>query len=118
LVHRKPAQAVRIALTPERALLGPGEQQTLRVRTTDESGAPRSAVLGLSVFDHALADVAEQPGLMKQVLAVLRRRRPRARRRVDLGRARRWRFCGGDRSIARSARRAALRGERRIGRQR
>lgn len=61
LVHRKPAQAVRIALTPERALLGPGERQTLRVRTTDESGAPRSAVLGLSVYDHALADIAGRP---------------------------------------------------------
>ncbi|MBL8766778.1 MAG: hypothetical protein JNL94_05415, partial [Planctomycetes bacterium] len=44
LVHRKPARAVHVALTPRQAILGPGERQTLHVRTTDESGAPSRAI--------------------------------------------------------------------------
>ncbi|MCC7171287.1 MAG: hypothetical protein IT459_12625, partial [Planctomycetes bacterium] len=61
LVHRKPARAVHVALTPRQAILGPGERQTLHVRTTDESGAPSRAIVGLSVHDHALADLAGRP---------------------------------------------------------
>lgn len=61
LVHRKPARAVHVALTPKQAVLAPGERQSLQVRTTDESGAPRSAIVGLAVYDHALAELAGRP---------------------------------------------------------
>tara|TARA_R110002074_G_scaffold182410_3_gene347273 strand:- start:3231 stop:8240 length:5010 start_codon:yes stop_codon:yes gene_type:complete len=58
LVHRKSGRAVLVSIEPlERELL-PGAHQRLELRTTDETGAPVDAVLGIVVSDHALTDLA------------------------------------------------------------
>ena len=61
LVQRLSVQQVRIALEPAQRRLAPGDPQKVTVRTTDESGEPIAAFVGLSVTDSAALAMGEEP---------------------------------------------------------
>ena len=61
LVHRTSGRAVRLEVTPARERILPGEHQAIDVRATDEEGRPVPAVLGISVADRAVRDLAGEP---------------------------------------------------------
>ncbi len=72
LVFRRPDRALKIALktTPERTV--PGAKVTVEVRTTDATGKPVAAVVGLAATDDAVLEQIEKrersPRLPVQVL--------------------------------------------------
>lgn len=57
LVHRTSERAIEITVAPDEDVLLPGGHQGLQVTTRDETGRPVSCVLGVSVFDRAVADM-------------------------------------------------------------
>jgi len=61
LFLRASAQRLDIAITPAAAELSPGDKQKLTVRTTDETGRERLAVVGLTVTDDAVNALASEP---------------------------------------------------------
>lgn len=72
LAFRRPAGRVDVELSSDRERYVPGGRVELRVRTTDENGAPVSAMVGLSVSDDAVRELLETrdqpPALPAQVL--------------------------------------------------
>ncbi|MEQ8764211.1 MAG: MG2 domain-containing protein, partial [Planctomycetota bacterium] len=70
LVRRESDRGIAIRVEPEYETIVPGEHQKLTVHTTDESGEPVSAVLGVSVIDSATRDILDEPriGLLEQAL--------------------------------------------------
>jgi hypothetical protein len=61
LVRRLAAQRLDVALTAQNAKLNPGDSQQITVRTTDETGAPQSAVVGIGVSDLAALSLGREP---------------------------------------------------------
>lgn len=61
LFLRASAQRLDIAITPAAAELSPGDKQKLTVRTTDETGRERMAVVGIAVTDDAVNALASEP---------------------------------------------------------
>lgn len=61
LFLRASAQHLDIAITPAAAELSPGDKQKLTVRTTDETGRERLAVVGIAVTDDAVNALASEP---------------------------------------------------------
>jgi len=70
LVQRAPARRLAVELSPTHARMAPGGHQTVRVRTTDESGAPVAAAVGLCVADAAEAALTRTPriGVLDQAM--------------------------------------------------
>jgi hypothetical protein len=70
LVRRHAAQRLDVALRPQHAALSPGDQQQVAVTTTDETGAGRAAVVGVSVVDRGVLALGSEPqvGLVDQAL--------------------------------------------------
>lgn len=60
LVHRASGREIQVSLRPDHPTVIPGERQHIEVRTTDESGAPVSAVVGIGVSDLANREVANR----------------------------------------------------------
>lgn len=60
LVFRKPAHAIKIDLQPDKSSYIPGEGVKLNVMTTDESGKPVSAVVGMTVTDDSVLEMVEK----------------------------------------------------------
>jgi hypothetical protein len=71
LLRRASAHRVQVDLLCERAALTPGELQNVTVRTTDETGRPVPAVVGLSVTDLAVASLGSEPRIGLQDHAAL-----------------------------------------------
>mgnify|MGYP002777825452 CR=1 FL=1 len=61
LFLRASAPRLDIAITPAAAELSPGDKQKLTVRTTDETGRERLAVVGIAVTDDAVNALASEP---------------------------------------------------------
>lgn len=61
LFLRASAQRLDIAITPAAAELSPGDKQKLTVRTTDEIGRERLAVVGIAVTDDAVNALRSEP---------------------------------------------------------
>ncbi len=61
LVHHDSGRAVRVTVAPRDARTLPGVEQEVVVRTTDESGVPVAATLGVVVTDATLADQTDGP---------------------------------------------------------
>lgn len=61
LVHRASARDLRVEILPQSPRLLPGQQQRVAVRTLDAAGAPVAAVVGLTVSDRSVADLAAEP---------------------------------------------------------
>ncbi len=61
LVQRASARRVQVAFTQERSVLAPGGAQRVNVRTTDETGAPIAAIVGVSVTDRAAVAMGLEP---------------------------------------------------------
>ena len=60
LIYRKPAASIQIAVQPDKPKYIPGENVTLRVKTTDQNGAPIGAVVGLTVTDDSVLEMIEK----------------------------------------------------------
>jgi hypothetical protein len=63
LVRRLARHRLDVELAAQHASLSPGEAQQIRVRTTDETGTPRAAVVGLSVSDQAIHALGSEPAI-------------------------------------------------------
>ncbi|MFO1077391.1 MAG: MG2 domain-containing protein [Planctomycetota bacterium] len=61
LVRRAAEHRVAIALDAEHATVAPGASQKVAVRTTDEHGAPVSALVALTVTDRAAVSLGSEP---------------------------------------------------------
>jgi alpha-2-macroglobulin-like protein len=70
LIRRHAQQRLDVALAAQHASLAPGDAQQITVRTTDENGAPRAAVVGLGVADLAAISLGSEPavGLVDQAM--------------------------------------------------
>jgi len=68
LVHREAKDHLRIEVDARESRLLPAGHQTLRVRTTDETGRPVPALLGIAVSDRSVRDFVDEPriGLASQ----------------------------------------------------
>lgn len=66
LVRRAPSQRVAIGIDAQHPVLAPGGAQQVSVRTTDETGEPIPAFVGISVTDGAVLALGDEPavGLM------------------------------------------------------
>src|SRR5690606_27414329 len=60
LVFRRPAGEVRISIVADSAQYVPGGKAKLSIITTDASGRPRSAVVGLTVTDDSVLEMLEK----------------------------------------------------------
>ncbi len=60
LVFRRPAHAVHVAVTPNRARSVPGGPVHLTVATTNDAGQPVSAVVGVTVTDDSVQRLLEK----------------------------------------------------------
>jgi len=60
LVFRQPAKSVRVSMLPDAKTYSPGGKVSLRLKTTDERGAPTSAVVGLTVTDDSVLEMIEK----------------------------------------------------------
>lgn len=60
LVHRASGRKIQVSLRADHPTVIPGERQHIEVRTTDETGAPVSAVVGIGVSDLANREVADR----------------------------------------------------------
>jgi uncharacterized protein YfaS (alpha-2-macroglobulin family) len=54
-------QELNISVTPDKAQAGPGESVTYTVKTTDYSGKPIQAEVGLALVDKAVLSLADDP---------------------------------------------------------
>jgi hypothetical protein len=68
LVHREAKEHLRIEVDARESRLLPAGHQTIRVRTTDETGRPVPALLGMAVSDRSVRDFVDEPriGLASQ----------------------------------------------------
>ena len=60
LVFRQPAKSVRVTMSPDAKTYSPGGKARLHLKTTDERGAPTSAVVGLTVTDDTVLEMIEK----------------------------------------------------------
>lgn len=60
LVFRKPKHPIAIEVTPDREQYTPGDAASFTVTTTDDSGSPISAVVGLTVTDDSILEMIEK----------------------------------------------------------
>lgn len=60
LIFRKPEGGVNVKTTPETARYVPGQKAKLTVQTTDKSGKPVSAVVGMTVTDDSVLEMIEK----------------------------------------------------------
>ena len=63
LVRRIASERLDVALAVKHAALSPGEQQQVTVRTTDETGAGRAAIVGLGVSDLGALAMGSEPAI-------------------------------------------------------
>lgn len=60
LIYRQPAKTVKVEVKPDQSTYTPGQPVKLTVITTDDSGKPVSAVVGVSVTDDAVLEMIEK----------------------------------------------------------
>lgn len=60
LVFRRPAESVRVKITADADRYVPGGKASLTVQTTDGSGRPTAAVVGLTVTDDSVLEMIER----------------------------------------------------------
>jgi hypothetical protein len=60
LLFRQPAKSLRVTVKADRTDYVPGDKVTLRVLTTDESGKPVGAVVGLTVADSSVLEMIDK----------------------------------------------------------
>lgn len=60
LVHRRSDRRLAVSLRPEKSVLRPGDRQRVAVETTNETGEPVRALVGLTVSDRAVRDFADE----------------------------------------------------------
>lgn len=72
LIFRRSLRRMQVVLEPTKAKWAPGEQVTVKVRTTDQYGKPMPAIVGLTVTDDAVLEMVETrrqaPRLMEMVM--------------------------------------------------
>lgn len=60
LIFRNPEQRLSIAIVPNKQSTIPGDQVSLDLKVTDESGKPVQAVIGLSITDESIQSLIEK----------------------------------------------------------
>src|SRR6185369_17251535 len=60
LLFRQPENNFKVQVTPDRTDYVPGDKVTLRVTTTDQTGKPVGAVVGLTVTDSSVLEMIEK----------------------------------------------------------
>ncbi|MBW3542863.1 MAG: A-macroglobulin complement component, partial [Planctomycetes bacterium] len=60
LVFRRPERSIRVSIEPDRERYVPGGKAKLTIRTTDDSGQPVAAVVGLTVTDDSVLEMIEK----------------------------------------------------------
>lgn len=60
LVYREPASALRLSVSADRTRYTPGSPVELTIKTLDETGAPLSATVGLTVTDDSVLEMIEK----------------------------------------------------------
>ncbi len=60
LIFRQPARSVQVEITADAKQYVPGGKAKLTVKTTDESGKPISAVVGITVTDDSVLEMIEK----------------------------------------------------------
>jgi len=60
LLFRRPEHRLKVKIGPDRADYVPGDKVTLRVTTTDDTGKPVSAIVGLTVTDSSVLEMIEK----------------------------------------------------------
>src|SRR5262249_8855973 len=60
LVFRQPGQNLRVRIVSDHADYVPGDKVTLRIRTTDDTGRPAAAMVGLTVTDSSILEMIEK----------------------------------------------------------
>ncbi len=60
LLFRQPQNSINVDITADRSKYVPGGTATLKLRTTDSSGAPVSAVVGVTVTDDSVLEMIEK----------------------------------------------------------
>ena len=59
LIFRKPSKNIRVKITPDLQQYIPGGTAKLKIETTDQSGAPISSVVGITVTDDSVLEMIE-----------------------------------------------------------
>ena len=60
LIFREPTKTLNISLRSSKSTYAPGENAQITVRTTDDSGKPVSAIVGLTVTDDSVLQMLEK----------------------------------------------------------
>jgi hypothetical protein len=60
LLFRQPEHSLKVEITPDRPGYVPGDKVTLRIATTDGSGRPVGAVVGVTVTDSSVLEMIEK----------------------------------------------------------
>src|ERR1019366_8849303 len=60
LIYRQPAHAINVQITPNQSTYAPGGFANLNIFTTDETGRPISAMVGLTVTDDTVLEMIEK----------------------------------------------------------
>src|SRR5216117_2309819 len=60
LIFHQPEHKLKVQVGPDRTDYVPGDKVTLRVKTTDDTGKPASAMVGLTVTDSSVLEMIEK----------------------------------------------------------
>src|SRR5207244_10019196 len=60
LIFRQPEHKLKVQVVPDRTDYVPGDKVTLRIATTDDTGKPVGAVVGLTVTDSSVLEMIEK----------------------------------------------------------
>src|SRR6185503_9752097 len=60
LLFRQPQQQVKVRITSDRTDYVPGDKVSLRITTTDDTGKPVSAIVGLTVTDSSVLEMIDK----------------------------------------------------------
>ena len=60
LIYRRPSKSVKVVVMPDRKCYVPGGKATLRLKATDDSGKPVSAIVGVTVTDDSVLEMIEK----------------------------------------------------------
>jgi len=60
LLFRRPQQQVKVRITSDRTDYVPGDKVSLRITTTDDTGKPVSAIVGLTVTDSSVLEMIDK----------------------------------------------------------
>src|SRR5206468_11063034 len=60
LIFRQPEHKLKVQVVPDRTDYVPGDKVTLRVKTSDDTGKPVSAMVGLTVTDSSVLEMIEK----------------------------------------------------------